>query len=130
MAWWKYGSQPDQPFRDVNPTVNSGGFSRTQSTPKPVYIPTNGRRPTSTAPISASNVSQSVRNELKTGPVSVSEIPLPGKAYRIFRPLRQSNSRPPLSEHLFRELIQHQGVQATSVSENLSLRKHNQKTAR
>ena len=77
LRWWKYGSQPDQPIRDVNPTVNSGGLFRTQSIPKPVSIPTNGRRPTSTIPIPISIKSQSVRNELKTGPTSVPETPLP-----------------------------------------------------
>jgi len=51
LAWWKYGSQPDQPIRDVNPTVNSGGLFRIQPNPKPVFIPTNGRRPTPTIPI-------------------------------------------------------------------------------
>ena len=61
MAWWKYGSQPSQPIRDVNPTVISGGLYRTQPDPVPVYIPTNRKRPTSTLPIPIS-ISQPVRN--------------------------------------------------------------------
>ena len=80
MAWWKYGSQPDQPIRDVNPTVNSGGLFRTQSNPKPVFKTSNGRRPTSTITIPISFKSQSVRNEyvmLQTGSTSVPLTPLP-----------------------------------------------------
>ena len=44
LAWWKYGPQPSQPIRDLNPNVNSGGLYRAQlvyiADPTPVPIPT------------------------------------------------------------------------------------------
>ena len=46
MAWWKDGSQSDQPIHDVNSNVNSGGLYKTQpepaytTEPTPVLIPT------------------------------------------------------------------------------------------
>ena len=82
LAWWKYGSQPSQPIRDVNPTVISGGLYRTQPDPVPVYIPTNRKRPTSTLPIPIS-ISQPVRNRpllartARPDPTSVPVTPLP-----------------------------------------------------
>ena len=51
MAWWKYGSQPEQPIKDLNPTVISGGLYRTQ--PKPAYTaePTSVSIPTTSVPV-------------------------------------------------------------------------------
>ena len=75
MAWWKYGSQPNQPIRDVNPTANSGGLFRNKPDPVPVYIP-------ATIPIPIS-ISQPVRKwsqlarTARPEPTSVPVTPLP-----------------------------------------------------
>ena len=82
MAWWKYGSQPSQPIRGVNPTASSGGLFRNNPDPTPVYIPANSQRPTSTLPIPIS-IFQPVRNRpllartARPDPTSVPVTPLP-----------------------------------------------------